>query len=235
MTNGNTNKMTARLVAVATGIALLVMAAAAFYVTAILWRLQVFRDIDQHQHLRQLLKYSVSGWLLILIADVLVAWGLFVLLRKIDERISLLTAWLRLMYTVFLGIAIADLVLCLLLLNDSNSIYAAGESQSPGLMIIVLIKGFKEVWSLGLILFGLHLLGLGYLALRSGFIPRFLGVLLVLAAPGYIITNTGSLVSSDFENYKTYVEMTFMLPMILGETGLAVWLILKGGRAVHTR
>jgi hypothetical protein len=48
------------------------------------------------------------------------------------------------------------------------------------------ITRFNDVWSAGLVLFGLHLLLIGYLAYRSTFVPRILGVLLAIAGLGYL-------------------------------------------------
>ena len=42
------------------------------------------------------------------------------------------------------------------------------------------ITAFNDIWYVGQFLFGLHLLLIGYLAYRSGYLPRVLGVLLAI-------------------------------------------------------
>lgn len=142
----------------------------------------------------------------------------------------MLTAWFRLIYSIILGIAISNLVLSLLLLNRGNELFSEIENDQMVPMVLFFINGFKEIWSFGLIIFGLHLLGLGYLTFKSGVVPKVWSILLTFAALGYIITNVGSLLLSTFENYKHTIEILFILPMILGEMGLAIWLLLKGGK-----
>ena len=43
------------------------------------------------------------------------------------------------------------------------------------------------IWDVALIVFGVHLLLLGYLAYRSGYVPKVFGVLLVISGLGYLI------------------------------------------------
>ena len=78
--------------------------------------------------------------------------------------------------------------------------------------------------------FGCHLFLLGYLVFKSGFIPRFLGILLIIASIGYLISNIGILLLSNYEDYKTAIDLIFIAPMIGGEMGLAFWLLFKGGK-----
>jgi Domain of unknown function (DUF4386) len=81
---------------------------------------------------------------------------------------------------------------------------------------------FKQ--ALGLVIFGFHLLVLGYVALKSSFIPKWLGVLLGIAAFGYLIDSFGKLLIPNYNlNISTF---TFV-----GEFLLIFWLLwysLKG-------
>ncbi len=61
-----------------------------------------------------LFRSGIASWLIVFIADVVVAWALYVLLIPVNKSLSLLAAWLRLIYTAIAGIA---LFFCLLLYN----------------------------------------------------------------------------------------------------------------------
>jgi hypothetical protein len=50
----------------------------------------------------------------------------------------------------------------------------------------------------GLILFGVHLLLIGHLAHRSGFMPKIFGVLLVIAGLGYLVDGFGAVLVQDY-------------------------------------
>src|SRR5210317_1504588 len=47
-------------------------------------------------------RLGVFSWLIILICDVIAAWGLYVFFRITNKELSLLTAWFRLVYAAML-------------------------------------------------------------------------------------------------------------------------------------
>jgi hypothetical protein len=85
------------------------------------------------------------------------------------------------------------------------------------------ILGFFHVDSLHtnpLVFFGCYCLVIGYLILRSTFLPRVLGALMALGGLGWL-TFASSALSTHLSPYN-------MLPGILGETALTVWLLAAG-------
>ena len=74
---------------------------------------------------------------------------------------------------------------------------------------------------------GLWLFPFGLLVYRSGFIPRVLGVLLILNCIAYVMHSFTSLL---FPNYQTLVEQISMPFWILGEISITLWLLIKGVR-----
>ena len=48
------------------------------------------------------------------------------------------------------------------------------------------INTFTNIWDAGLVLFGLNLVVLAYMAYRSGYVPKLLGLLLAIAGFGYV-------------------------------------------------
>ena len=75
---------------------------------------------------------------------------------------------------------------------------------------------------------GLWLLPFGWLVLRSGRLPRVLGLLLVLGGIGYVVQVFGGLVPGFSDSALIgYVR----LPAALGEIGSCLWLLVFGARA----
>jgi hypothetical protein len=73
--------------------------------------------------------------------------------------------------------------------------------------------------------FALHCVLVGVLVLRSGFAPRALGWLLVLAGAGYGLNGLGSLVAPGLAAvFATVVALT----AVVGEVPFVFWLLLKG-------
>jgi hypothetical protein len=71
------------------------------------------------------------------------------------------------------------------------------------------------------IFWGLWLFPLGYLVFKSDYIPRILGVLLIIAGLGYLIDSFGKFL---IPNYNLTISMfTF-----IGEVLLLLWLLIKG-------
>ncbi|MGE7872157.1 DUF4386 domain-containing protein [Bacillus paramycoides] len=219
--------MTERKYALFAGTSLLAMAFIAFFSYGFVHaNLVVQGDMSTTLHNIQnsnsLFKAEIYGWIIIFITDIVVAWALYFFLKPIHASLSLLTAWLRLMYTALLGIAIFNLTFALLL---SKSTVA-----NPEAYIMLFLEAFEYIWSVGLIIFGLHLLMLGYVTFQSKRIPKTISVLLLIAAIGYIIINVMNTMFSQYDAIISFTKVLFQLPMIAGELGLSIWLLLKGGR-----
>jgi hypothetical protein len=75
---------------------------------------------------------------------------------------------------------------------------------------------------------GLWLLPMGWLVFRSGFLPRFLGIWLIIAGFGWLTLSVIALV------FPVYYDRAFTViqPIVLGEMAFALWLLFRG---VNTR
>jgi hypothetical protein len=72
---------------------------------------------------------------------------------------------------------------------------------------------------------GLWLLPFGYLVYKSGFIPRVIGIFLILNGVAYIIPSFVSLLFPDYRTIMTPLAIPFL---ILGEISITLWLLIKG-------
>ncbi len=76
------------------------------------------------------------------------------------------------------------------------------------------------------IFWGLWLLPFGYLVFKSGFLPRILGILLMMGCFGYLIDFFGSAL---FPGYAASILASYAtLPASLGEIGTCLWLLIVG-------
>ena len=71
-----------------------------------------------------LFRVGLVSFMVIFLVDVVVAWALYVLFRSVSNELSLLTAWFRLVYTVFLGVALIFFFQALQLLDRSEFLTA---------------------------------------------------------------------------------------------------------------
>ena len=66
---------------------------------------------------------------------------------------------------------------------------------------------------------------IGYLIFRSTFLPRILGVLLVIAGVSYLINSYASFLAPAFAEHWVYY---FVAPWIVAEGSLTLWLLVMG-------
>ncbi len=229
----NFNNISLRKAAIVSGIAILIMTIAATAANDLTIGSLIVKDnaaltTSNIMDSGMLFRTGIFSWLVVLICDVLAAWGLYIFLRPVNKELSLLTAWLRLVYIAILAISILNYVKVLLLINGSDYISALTTVQFQS-QVMLHLTAFDEMWSIGLIVFGLHVGVLGYLSFKSGYIPKTFGVLLIIAFAGYIITNLGNLLVPGYDNYKRLLGFIFLLPM-LSEVALGLWLLIKGGK-----
>lgn len=221
------NKTSLRTAALIAGIGLLIMVVAAPFAELFVFPKLVVpgNAAETTQNIianKTLFTSAIFGYLITFICDLIVAWALYVLLKPVNEELSLLTAWFRWVYTVIALDALLNLVTVLRILNASD-ILTGSQLDQFSAQVILSIQAFRSHWYFGLIFFGIHLGLLGYLAIRSKYIPSILGVLLLIAGLGYLLTNLKPFlfptINLDFAEYTFYGELIFML-----------WLLIKGPR-----
>jgi len=167
-----------------------------------------------------LFRIGICCFLIVVILDIIVAWALYVFLKPVNKSLSLLTAWFRMVYATILGVVLIYLINVLQLVNGTDYLTAI-ETNQLQTQIMLSLSTFTLGWEFGLIIFGFHLLLLGYLIFKAGYMRKILGILIMLASMGYLIDGFGRLLSS---NYNVSIAMfTF-----IGEVILIFWLLIKG-------
>ena len=73
---------------------------------------------------------------------------------------------------------------------------------------------------------GLWLFPFGLLVIKSGFIPRVFGFMLLVAGLAYLASSATSIVMPD---YRSAVSR-FVMPLYFGEVPIIFWLLIKGVR-----
>ena len=144
------------------------------------------------------------------IASLIVAGALLALFEPVNRSVSTMAALFRVTYTAVFLVAIIQLVVALGLLDDPDQAMRA-------------IDAYNTVWLVGLIFFGIHLMLIGYLAYRSGYMAKVFGILLVVAGLGYLADGFGTVL---IPNYSINIaQFTFV-----GEAALMFWLLIRGTR-----
>jgi hypothetical protein len=149
---------------------------------------------------------------------------LYHLLKPVSRSLSLLAAFFGLA-GVAIGGAISLIRLAPLVLlrgGQYSSAFTTGQLQAMALMSL---KVYGQGFLIAMVFFGVQCFLLGYLIVRSTFLPRILGVLLAIGGSSYIISSFATFLSPAFGARLA----PFILPAaILGEGSLTLWLLVKG-------
>jgi len=76
------------------------------------------------------------------------------------------------------------------------------------------------------ILWGVWLFPLGMLVYRSGFLPRFLGVWLIVNGVTYVLMSLTGILTPTYQD----LVGRYGQPALMGELALVLWLLIKGGQ-----
>ena len=174
-----------------------------------------------------LFRTYIASWVIVLAFDTLVAWALYILLKPVHKSLSLLAAWFRLVFVAIFGIALVNLLSVLPLLSGADylTVFEPNQLQAQAMSFV---NAYTFGVNISFVFFGLHIFFLGYLIYKSDYIPRILGVLLIVASIGYFIDSFASILSSNYASNEIYFIMFIAVPAIISELSLTLWLIFKG-------
>lgn len=178
-----------------------------------------------------LFRLGMASFLIIFLVDVAVAWGLHIIFRRAHRDVSLLAAWFRLVYTVFLGAALIYFFQALNFLNNP-AFTEAFEPVQRQAQALAALDTFNSAWLIGLAAFGLHLVVLGGLIVRYGAAPKLLGLALMVAGSAYVIDTIAHSVLGNYADYETAFVIMVAVPSVVAEGWMGLWLLLKGGKPV---
>jgi hypothetical protein len=214
--------MNQRRLAVITGISLLIMAVIAGFSIGYAYtelykpeQLEFLKD-NVLQNM-ELYRNMLFGLLFILILDLIVSYTLYRFFEDDNKKISFISGTIRVVYTAIFGIATYYLTKNLYANELTNEIINSNFQQ------------FQIIWNSGLVVFGFHIFLIGILMKLHVGIPKFLWWLTLIAGISYVFVHLLKLGSPNAEMTKN-LEMILAFPMAIGELGLAIWLLIKGGK-----
>ena len=154
---------------------------------------------------------------------VLTAWALYALLRPVNEPLALL---LLVLNAVGVAVQCASYLPLLAVLAQGDSavdVQALTGAQLDGLALLS-VTTYRIGFVTAQLFFSAWLFPLGWLVLRSGFLPRFLGWLLLLDGVAVLVWFLQVLLAPD---YPAISYPAWAIGFI-AELGLGLWLLVKG-------
>lgn len=170
--------------------------------------------IDQNKGLYLGMLY---GFLVIILLDFMVSYTLYKYFEDDHQKMSAVSGLIRTAYTIIFVFATYFLTKNITTNELTNQLAKSNFEQ------------FQTIWNVGLVIFGFHILLIGYLMKLHLKIPKILWYITLIAGTSYIVVSLLKLTSPNSEFVSIFVIM-MALPMTIGEMGLAVWLLTKGGK-----
>jgi hypothetical protein len=153
------------------------------------------------------------------------AWALYVLLKPVNENLALLFVLLILGGVAIQCINMLNQFAALLLLSGADylKVFQADELQALAMLFLNL---YKNGFIIAQVFYGAWLFPLGYLVFKSGFLPRILGILLMIDCFGVLIW------FFQFFLFPGYEVITYpgLIVSLIAEFSLALWLLIMGAK-----
>ncbi|MEL6408666.1 MAG: DUF4386 domain-containing protein [Chloroflexota bacterium] len=170
-----------------------------------------------------LYRAGTASYLIILISEIMLTVLLYVLFKPVNATISLVAAAFRLAMTIVHGINILFQFLVSTILAN-NDYLAAFEVEQVHALTFLTLDIHEIGWTIGIIFFSFHVLILGYLVFQSGYVPKVLGIALVLASISYFLDSSASLFLDNYDSTPTMLALF----IVIAELAFPLWLLIKG-------
>jgi hypothetical protein len=173
---------------------------------------------------RGLWSVAVAADLVIPVLAVVGVWISYVLLRPVSKTLVLLDVFLTLVSLAVEAVSKLFLLLVLPVLSTSNYL-PAFEHRQLGVLANLALRAHGIAFDIALVFFGCACLVEGYLLYKSGYFPKFIGVLMQIAGLCYLISCFADLLAPSIADLIT---PAILLPPLLGELSYCLWLLIKG-------
>ena len=168
-----------------------------------------------------LFRLGFAAYLVEAFSDIVLAWLFYVLLKPVNRELALLSA--------LFGIVSMTLFAVIKMLYFSAPIFLTGREYlaafSPAqldALAYVHLSLYGWLSGLTMLFYGTAWIIRGYLTFRSGYLPRFLGALMMLAGVGFFAKNVTKVLAPAFSTDL------LLAPMFLNVVALALWMLVKG-------
>ncbi len=167
-----------------------------------------------------LFRFSIVSALMIQLVQIFLVLTLYTLLKPVNKTHAALMVVFALAAVPIAMLNELNQIAPLLLLSGADylSVFSTGQLQA-------LVTFFFDLHGHGIfiaqIFWGLWLFPMGYLIFKSGFLPKILGILLMIGCFGYLIDSVGPLLLPGY-------ELNIAIFTFWGELFLPLWLLIKG-------
>jgi hypothetical protein len=178
------------------------------------------------REMETLWRFGVAGELILLSCATALAAILYVLLRPVSRLIALMTLLFNLVCIAVEGVAAVSLMQALQPVSGTAYLEVFSPEQLSTLSLLT-IRDHTMGFGVALIFFGFECILIGWLIIHSGYIPKPIGILMQIAGVCYLVNSFALILSPPL---ASRLFPAILLPCLIGELALALWLVIKGVR-----
>jgi len=167
-----------------------------------------------------LFRFSIVSALLTQVVQIFVVLFLYKVLKPAGKNLAILMVIFILVAVPIAMLNELNQLAVLILLSGTDYLTAFSGEQIQSLVGLFLDLRHNGIF-IAQIFWGLWLFPMGYLVFKSNYIPKIIGILLIIACFGYLVDSFIFFFNPDFG--VTFSEFTF-----LGELLITFWLLIKG-------
>ncbi len=168
-----------------------------------------------------LFRLSFAAYLVEAICDVALCVFFYILLRPVDRRLALLSAFFGIASMITYAVAQSSFFASSLVLGDAPGMSAFNSDQRNALAYLAIRISSTIAW-LFLCLYGIASMIRGHLIARSTYIPKVLGVLFIIGGACFFLRSATYLLAPK------YSSPVLLIPMACAGISMMAWLLLRG-------
>jgi hypothetical protein len=174
--------------------------------------------------MESLWRLGIASEFFMLICTTALMLILFILLRPVSRDLALLAVFFNLVSIAVEAVNEQQLLAALFPLGSADYLGAFQPAQLAAISSLSMTS-YGYGFGISLIFFGCECIVIGYLIVRSGYLPRAVGVLMQIAGLCYLINSFTLILNPDLAGR---LFPAILLPAFVGELSLCLWLLVKG-------
>lgn len=176
---------------------------------------------DQLRNNQDLFRLGFAAYLVEAFSDLVLAWLFYVLLRPVHRDLALLGAFFGIVSMTTFAVMKMFYFAAPIFVEPSAYVTGFSPEQNDGLAT-VFVRLYGRLTGVFMLFYGTAWIIRGYLTFKSGYLPLFLGAIMIVAGVGFFAKNVTLLL------LPAYSSDILLAPMALNMLALAIWMLVKG-------
>ncbi|MEX0316030.1 MAG: DUF4386 domain-containing protein [Allomuricauda sp.] len=150
---------------------------------------------------------------------------LYHLFKNINKNQTVLMAILAIVSVPISFIAVVHKLDVLSLIQGAEYLNTYNSEQIEAQVMLAFKSYYNGILAVQ-VFWSLWLFPFGYLVFKSGFLPKILGIFLMVGSVGYFMDFIGRVICSDYGSL--WISDYITIPASIGELGTCLWLLIMG-------